>query len=99
MLRLTQTQKHAYTLNTRLRPDGHATYAWNKVRHTSGHVSRRIIQAPAGMQAGCVGLSAESETAAIEASRVPITAGTLLAPEQAHELRLREICMMQLHRL
>ena len=42
---------------------------------------------PLGMRAGCVGLSAEGGTATIEASWVPITAGTLPAPE----LHLRDL--------
>ncbi len=42
---------------------------------------------PLGMRAGCVGLSAEGGTATIEASWVPITAGTLPAPE----LHLRDV--------
>ena len=42
---------------------------------------------PSGSRAGCVGLSAEGGTATIEASWVPITAGTLPAPE----LHLRDI--------
>ncbi len=40
-----------------------------------------------GMRAGCVGLSAEGGTATVEASWVPIIAGTLPAPE----LRLRDV--------
>ncbi|KAA6429143.1 MAG: peroxiredoxin 6 [Trebouxia sp. A1-2] len=42
---------------------------------------------PMGMRAGCVGLSAEGGTATVEASWVPIIAGTLPAPE----LHLRDV--------
>ena len=40
-----------------------------------------------GTRAGCVGLSAEGGTATVEASWVPIVAGTLPAPE----LHLRDV--------